>query len=180
MGLTDYFHNVLGVQSILCPDVKPPQAQPSNQFELWKEEARGAVYGQVLFFHLKKKSEESLFSKAPYSLLKKMIQAMKIPEDQWRVLEITPESLLDKSGMNSCRSYLLTSGFPIIVILGVEGYEALFAEEPSGSQGRGNWFEMEGIKLMPTHSPLFLLENPLNKGDTWTDLKKIMGELKIC
>ncbi len=42
---------------------------------------------------------------------------------------------------------------------------------------RGNFFEYEGIPVMPTFHPAYLLRNPKDKWLTWSDAQKVMGRL---
>ena len=42
---------------------------------------------------------------------------------------------------------------------------------------RGNWLEYEGIKVMPTYHPAYLLRNPAAKADVWKDLQQVMAYL---
>jgi uracil-DNA glycosylase family 4 len=42
---------------------------------------------------------------------------------------------------------------------------------------RGNFFEYEGIPVMPTFHPAYLLRNPKDKWLTWSDAKKVMERL---
>jgi len=41
---------------------------------------------------------------------------------------------------------------------------------------RGNWLDWEGIKVMPTYHPAFLLRDPRRKIDVWRDLQLVMKE----
>ncbi len=44
---------------------------------------------------------------------------------------------------------------------------------------RGRFHEYNGIKLMPTFHPAYLLRNPQDKPKCWHDMKKIMKELNL-
>lgn len=52
------------------------------------------------------------------------------------------------------------------------------SEEPIGRL-RGRFFDYEGIKLMPTFHPAYLLRNSSGKKFVWEDMKKIMNELGL-
>ena len=39
---------------------------------------------------------------------------------------------------------------------------------------RGQWDEYNGIKVMPTFHPAFLLRSPEAKKDVWRDLQAVM------
>lgn len=44
---------------------------------------------------------------------------------------------------------------------------------------RGHWQQWEGIPVMPTYHPVFLLQSPALKRDAWADLQKVMGKLQL-
>ncbi len=47
------------------------------------------------------------------------------------------------------------------------------------SSARGVWTEYDGIRVMPTYHPAYLLRTPSAKKDVWTDMKKVMAALGI-
>jgi len=67
----------------------------------------------------------------------------------------------------------------IICTLGKFASQTLLRTETTISALRGNFKEYNGIKLMPTFHPAYLLRNPADKKLVWQDMKKIMKELKI-
>lgn len=67
----------------------------------------------------------------------------------------------------------------IICTLGKFASQTLLRTETTISALRGNFKEYNGIKLMPTFHPAYLLRNPNDKKLVWADMKKIMKELKI-
>jgi DNA polymerase len=42
---------------------------------------------------------------------------------------------------------------------------------------RGKWLRFEGIDLMPTYHPAYLLRNPPAKHEAWADLKAVLARL---
>ena len=66
----------------------------------------------------------------------------------------------------------------VIVCLGSIAFQNLLKTEDKISTSRGQWFEFEGIKVMPTYHPAFLLRNPDAKKPVWEDMKKVMEVLK--
>ena len=66
----------------------------------------------------------------------------------------------------------------MIVCLGSIAFQNLLKTEDKISTSRGQWFEFEGIKVMPTYHPAFLLRNPDAKKPVWEDMKKVMEVLK--
>jgi len=45
------------------------------------------------------------------------------------------------------------------------------------SQLRGKWLKFEGIDLMPTYHPSYLLRNPVMKKEAWQDLQAVLKRL---
>ena len=43
---------------------------------------------------------------------------------------------------------------------------------------RGRWGTYEGIEVMPTYHPAYLLRNPEGKRDVWEDMKEVMRRLQ--
>ena len=44
---------------------------------------------------------------------------------------------------------------------------------------RGEWREYEGIPVMPTFHPAYLLRSPQEKGKVWDDLQLVMKRLGL-
>ncbi len=42
---------------------------------------------------------------------------------------------------------------------------------------RGQWMAFEGIDVMPTFHPAYLLRNPAGKRDVWDDMKAALDKL---
>ena len=57
-------------------------------------------------------------------------------------------------------------------------HSVLNTEEPI-SRLRGRFIECDGIKIMPTFHPAYLLRNPGDKKLVWEDMQRIMRELRI-
>jgi uracil-DNA glycosylase len=66
----------------------------------------------------------------------------------------------------------------IIVTLGRFAAQTLLQDESPISRLRGNWREYEGIPLMPTYHPAFLLRNPICKREVWEDMKQVLRRLR--
>jgi DNA polymerase len=66
----------------------------------------------------------------------------------------------------------------IIVGLGKFAVQTLLQSKVPITRLRGNWHTYQGIKLMPTFHPAYLLRNPADKKLVWEDIKKVMKELK--
>lgn len=66
----------------------------------------------------------------------------------------------------------------VIVTLGSPAQKALTGIEQGITKIRGKWLEWEGIKLMPTFHPAYILRNQSAKRPFWEDLQEVMRELK--
>ncbi|HEX8153989.1 MAG TPA: uracil-DNA glycosylase, partial [Thermoanaerobaculia bacterium] len=85
--------------------------------------------------------------------------------------------------LDACRPYIQRQieliQPKVIVTLGRFGLQSLTGKSYSISSVRGTWLEYDGIKLMPTWHPAYLLRTPAAKKDVWSDMKQVMGELGI-
>jgi len=60
-----------------------------------------------------------------------------------------------------------------IVTLGATPLKAIF-KMTGITRLRGNWLDFNGVKVMPTFHPAFLLRNPPAKKEVWEDLQQVM------
>lgn len=67
----------------------------------------------------------------------------------------------------------------IICTLGAPSTQALLGDEVKISRVRGQFFEWNGHRIIPTYHPAYLLRNPSEKRTVWEDMKKIMKELSL-
>ena len=65
----------------------------------------------------------------------------------------------------------------VIVTLGKFAAQALLRSDAPISALRGRWKRYQGVALMPTFHPAFLLRTPSAKREVWDDLKQVMTEL---
>jgi uracil-DNA glycosylase len=66
-----------------------------------------------------------------------------------------------------------------IVTLGKFAAQALLREQTPISRLRGQWREYEGIPVMPTFHPAYLLRSPQEKVKVWEDLQAVMRKLGL-
>ena len=66
----------------------------------------------------------------------------------------------------------------MIVTLGKFAAQCLLRDETPISRLRGNFRSYEGIALMPTFHPAYLLRDPSKKKETWADLKDVNASLR--
>lgn len=65
----------------------------------------------------------------------------------------------------------------VIVLLGATAAHALLNDTRGIMRLRGNWLSYEGIPVMPTYHPAFLLRQEQAKRDCWNDLQQVMAKL---
>ena len=65
----------------------------------------------------------------------------------------------------------------VIIGLGRFAVHSLLKTKTSISRLRGEWQSYQGIPLMPTYHPDYLLRNPEGKRDVWEDMKEVMRRL---
>jgi DNA polymerase len=65
----------------------------------------------------------------------------------------------------------------VIVALGKFAAQTLLRDTTPISRLRGRWAQYEGVKLMPTFHPAYLLRSPEEKKKAWEDLQLVMKEL---
>lgn len=120
-------------------------------------------------------------------LLNKMIEAMGLKREDVYIANIVkcrpPENRMPQSEeIEACSSYLthqLEKISPqVICALGNVAAQTLLQTEKTISRLRGLFHEVNGVKIMPTFHPAFLLRNPEYKREVWRDLQLIMEELK--
>ncbi|RMD64109.1 MAG: uracil-DNA glycosylase [Planctomycetota bacterium] len=123
-------------------------------------------------------------------LLDKMIQAMGLTRDQVyiaNVLKSRPPNNATPTAEEAakCGPYLLEQiriiEPEVIVTLGRPAAQLLLkTKEPMGRL-RGVWREYEGVPVMPTFHPAFLLRQGTreNREKVWSDLKQVMDRLGL-
>ncbi|MBI1884328.1 MAG: uracil-DNA glycosylase [Chlamydiae bacterium] len=119
-------------------------------------------------------------------LLTKMIEAMGLKREDVYIANIikcrppnnrTPEP----SEIEQCYPYLLEQirriSPKVICALGNVAAQTLLGTEKTITRLRGLFQDWNGIKLMPTFHPSYLLRNPEYKREVWRDLQWVMKEL---
>ncbi len=65
----------------------------------------------------------------------------------------------------------------VIVALGRFAAQTLLNDQTPISRLRGRWHSYQGIDLMPTFHPAYLLRNPGGKREVWQDMQQVMQRL---
>jgi len=116
-------------------------------------------------------------------LLTKMIEAMRLRRDDvyiCNVVKCRPPNNRDPEPdeVHACERFLkaqLAIVRPkVIVTLGKYAAQTLLSSQEPISRLRGKWFEYEGIDLLPTFHPAYLLRSPEKKREAWADLQQVM------
>lgn len=68
----------------------------------------------------------------------------------------------------------------VICALGNFAAQVLLRTEQSIGELRGKFYDYNGIKILPTYHPAYLLRNPSEKKKVWGDMKLIMKELSLA
>jgi DNA polymerase len=66
----------------------------------------------------------------------------------------------------------------VIVALGLFAVQTLLQSKLPISRVRGTWQQYQGIPLMPTYHPAYLLRNPNGKREVWADMKQVVERLR--
>ena len=121
-------------------------------------------------------------------LLTDIIKAMKLTRDQVYIANVIkcrpPENRNpEPDELDACRPYIRRQVEliqpKVIVTLGRFALQSLTEKGYGISSVRGTWLDYNGVKVMPTYHPAYLLRNPAAKKDVWADMKKVMGELGL-
>jgi uracil-DNA glycosylase family 4 len=65
----------------------------------------------------------------------------------------------------------------VIVALGKHAAQMLLKTDASITSLRGRWHSYEGVPVMPTFHPAYLLRNPAQKAPVWEDIKEVLRRL---
>jgi uracil-DNA glycosylase family 4 len=118
-------------------------------------------------------------------LLTKMIEAMGFRREQVyiaNVVKCRPPGNRDPEPeeIAACEPFLkqqIAAVAPkVVVALGRFAVQTLLRDPTPISKQRGRWRAYEGVKLMPTFHPAYLLRNPPEKKRAWEDLQLVMKE----
>jgi DNA polymerase len=121
-------------------------------------------------------------------LLNDIIKAMKLRREDVYIANVVkcrpPENRNpEPDEMDLCRPYLKRQieliQPRVIVTLGRYALQSTMEKAYSITNTRGQWLQYDGIRVMPTYHPAYLLRNPSAKKDVWADMKKVMVELGI-
>jgi len=119
-------------------------------------------------------------------LLTDIIKAMKLTRDDVYIANVIkcrpPENRNpEPDELEACHPYIQRQVEiiqpKVIVTLGRFALQSLTGKAYGISSARGNWLDYNGVKVMPTYHPAYLLRTPSAKKEVWADMKKVMAEL---
>jgi uracil-DNA glycosylase, family 4 len=121
-------------------------------------------------------------------LLTDIVKAMKLTRDDVYITNVVkcrpPENRNpEPEELEACRPYIQRQVEiiqpKVIVTLGRFALQSLTGKSYGITSVRGQWLDYNGVSLMPTYHPAYLLRTPGAKKDVWADMKKVMAELGI-
>ncbi len=116
-------------------------------------------------------------------LLTKILQSINLPREEVYIANIIkcrpPQNRNpEPDEIQSCSPFLMKQISviqpKIICALGTFSAQTLLKTDTKITALRGKLYDLEGIKVMPTYHPAFLLRNPDKKREVWEDMKKIV------
>jgi DNA polymerase len=119
-------------------------------------------------------------------LLTKMIEAMGYRREQVYIANVVKcrppgNRNPEPDEIEACEPFLRRQieavGPKVIVALGKFAAHTLLRSAVPITKLRGQWGEYQGVKLMPTFHPAYLLRSPQEKAKAWEDLKLVMAVL---
>lgn len=119
-------------------------------------------------------------------LLTKMIEAMGLRREEVYIANVVKcrppgNRNPEPDEIEACEPFLRAQIAAIrprvIVALGKFAAQTLLRDPTPITRLRGGWREYEGVRLMPTFHPAYLLRSPAEKGKAWEDLKLVVREL---
>jgi DNA polymerase len=120
-------------------------------------------------------------------LLDRILFAMGLSRDEvyiCNVLKCRPPNNRDPEPdeVAMCEPFLIRQLAAIrpqmIVALGRFAIQTLLQSKAPISKLRGTWQQYQGIPLMPTYHPAYLLRNPNGKREVWADMKLVVERLR--
>lgn len=118
-------------------------------------------------------------------LLDKMILAMQFSREEVYICNIVkcrpPDNRVPMpEEAAACLPYLVKQielvSPKVIVLLGATAAHYLLGKQEGITRLRGRWLDYQGIPVMPTYHPAFLLRKPEAKREAWIDLQQVMAK----
>lgn len=91
-------------------------------------------------------------------------------------LRLKDVSLID---LNHDLEITLKKALPKVVIALGEDAKNFFVTNGASILNQGKWLSWQGVKVMPTFHPEYIITNPELKKEFWADLKLVIEELNL-
>jgi DNA polymerase len=120
-------------------------------------------------------------------LLDRILFAMGLQRDEVYICNVLkcrpPDNRNPEAGeVATCEPFLIRQLAAIrpqvIVALGLFAVQTLLQSKVPIGKVRGTWQQYQGIPLMPTYHPAYLLRNPVGKREVWSDMRQVVGRLR--
>ena len=130
----------------------------------------------------------TLFTGQTETLFTKIIDACSFSIDTVYILNslqrVRSENHSNISNENQSHKSFLTQELKkmnpeFICCLGASAAHALLETTDSIGSLRKKWFEYQGVRVMCTYHPSYLLRNPSAKRDVWEDMKRLIEAMEI-
>ncbi len=174
---------VLAAEAAACTSCQLHEKRNQSVFARGNPAAAVVFVGEGPGYHEDQKGKP--FVGRAGELLDRMIGAMGFTQDEVYICNVVKCRPPDNRTPNpdealACTPYLrkqLAIVAPrVIVALGRTAATYLGVTTP-GQRWRGVWGTWEGVKVMPTYHPAYLLRNPENKRPVWQDLRAVVAAL---
>ena len=157
IAVVRYIQEVLGVKSILLPEVAHSTFSPVAQSS-WEIQGTGLA---KLAWVRSRSPGESLFDEPLKGLVSRMTSAMKIPPSDVLLVECARQDIDEV--LSECQE----RGIEIVILCGDE-FESYLSSQ------RGELRKVQGLNVLRTLDPRSILTNESLKRPVWEDLKKVM------
>ena len=173
----------------LYAEIESCQRCPRHQSRKRAITGKGATGVKLLIITDAPSAEDDLsglpVSGEPGQLLDKMLGAIGLNRDAVYLSLLTrcpAQDPADKEAVDACLPFLLKEIMlvapKVICAMGPLAAQKLLHTSKPLSQLRGRFHDFQGIPLIPTFSPEFLLKNPEMKKATWLDLQMIQKKIQ--
>lgn len=169
----------------LCPELAAHRTQ--TVFGVGNPQARLCFLGEAPGAN-EDKQGEPFVGRAGKLLTDIIERGMKLTRDDvyiFNILKCRPpgnRNPLPEEAAN-CRGYLDRQIALIqpefICCLGLVAAQNLLQTTETMGRLRGNWYEYQGVRVMCTYHPAYLLRNPPAKSKTWEDIQMLMREMGL-
>ncbi len=168
-----------------CTRCKLHKTRRNIVFGIGDSKADLVFIGEAPGFH-EDKTGEPFVGKAGH-LLTRMIGAMGHSRESvyiCNIIKCRPPGNRDPETdeLSRCEPFLIKQlralRPKVIVTLGRFAARSLLRESTPITRLRGNWRSYQGVPVMPTLHPAYILRNPASKREVWADLQQVMASLK--